>query len=163
LIAKAKTYANITIKEHFFAIEIITQHHMGHYVTRLTPDIQCYGVYVLNKEDDHINTILAKSTVMCTGGGGQVYRNTTNPTIATGDGIAMMYRACGRINNMEFVQFHPTALFNPQGENPDFLISEAVRGEGAVLRTVDGNKFMQKYDDRLSLAPRDIVARAIDK
>jgi L-aspartate oxidase len=163
LIAKAKTYANITIKEHFFAIEIITQHHMGHYVTRLTPDIQCYGVYVLNKEDDHINTILAKSTVMCTGGGGQVYRNTTNPTIATGDGIAMMYRACGRIINMEFVQFHPTALFNPQGENPDFLISEAVRGEGAVLRTVDGKRFMQKYDDRLSLAPRDIVARAIDK
>lgn len=163
LIEKAQSFKNIVLKEHYFTVEIITQHHMGRYVTRSNPNIQCYGVYALNKENDHIDTILAKSTVMCTGGGGQIYRNTTNPTIATGDGMAMMYRACGRIANMEFVQFHPTALFNPQGENPDFLISEAVRGEGAILRTVDGKTFMEKYDDRLSLAPRDIVARAIDK
>ncbi len=162
LIEKAETYPNITIQEHYFAIDIITQHHMGKIVTRLTPDIECYGTYALNKKTGEIDTILAKSTVMCSGGGGQVYRNTTNPTVATGDGMAMAYRANARLANMEFVQFHPTALFNPAGENPDFLISEAVRGEGAILRTVDGKTFMEKYDERLSLAPRDIVARAID-
>lgn len=162
LIEKAESFPNITIQEHYFAIDIITQHHLGKIVTRLTPNIECYGTYALNKETGEIDTILAKSTVMCSGGGGQVYRNTTNPTVATGDGMAMAYRANARLANMEFVQFHPTALFNPAGENPDFLISEAVRGEGAILRTVDGKTFMEKYDDRLSLAPRDIVARAID-
>ncbi len=160
---KVGQYANIQVLEHFFAIDIITQHHQGRNVTRLTQDIECFGCYALNKETGEIETILAKATVMATGGAGQVYKNTTNPVIATGDGIAMIYRAKGRIANMEFIQFHPTALYNPEGDNPSFLISEAVRGEGAILRTTDGKEFMQKYDRRASLAPRDIVARAIDQ
>ncbi len=159
---KVKQYPNVRILEHYFALDIISQHHLGHNVTRLTPNIQCYGTYVLNKETQEIDTILAKITVMCTGGTGQIYKTTTNPVIATGDGIAMVYRAKGRIANMEFVQFHPTALYQTNGEKPDFLISEAVRGFGAILKTPHGEKFMYKYDDRLSLAPRDIVARAID-
>ncbi len=159
---QAKNYSNIEIHEHFFALDLITQHQLGYMVTRVTPDIECYGAYVLNKETGEIETILAKQTIVATGGAGQVYRNTTNPVIATGDGISMVYRAKGRLENMEFVQFHPTALYNPVGENPDFLVSEAVRGFGGILKTKDGNEFMQKYDERKSLAPRDIVARAID-
>ncbi|NNF35663.1 MAG: L-aspartate oxidase [Saprospiraceae bacterium] len=160
---KVKTYDNIEVLEHFFAIDILTQHHMGRNVTRLTPGVECYGCYALNYDTKDIETILAKVTVMCTGGAGQVYKSTTNPVIATGDGIAMMYRAKGRIANMEFVQFHPTSLYSNNGENPSFLVSEAVRGFGAILRTSDGEEFMHKYDRRKSLAPRDIVARAIDK
>ena len=159
---KVKTYDNITVLEHYFAIDILTQHHLGRNVTRLTPDVECYGCYALNKETHEIETFLAKATIMCTGGAGQVYKSTTNPVIATGDGIAMMYRAKGRLANMEFVQFHPTSLYNPAGDNPAFLVSEAVRGYGAILRTSDGEEFMQNYDKRKSLAPRDIVARAID-
>ncbi len=159
---KVKEYPNIKVLEHFFALDILTQHHLGRNLTRLTPDVACYGAYVFNKKTTQIDTILARTTVMCTGGTGQIYKNTTNPMIATGDGISMVYRAKGRIANMEFVQFHPTALYQTTGENPDFLISEAVRGYGAILRTPDGKEFMHKYDDRLSLAPRDIVARAID-
>lgn len=162
LIARAATMPNIEILEHYFALDIITQHHQGHNVTRLTPNIQCYGTYVLNKETNEIQKLLAKVTVMAAGGAGQVYRNTTNPVIATGDGIAMVYRAKGHIENMEFVQFHPTALFNPAGENPVFLVSEAVRGFGGILKSKEGEEFMHKYDPRGSLAPRDIVARAID-
>jgi L-aspartate oxidase len=162
LVAESKNHANIHIYEHYFAVDIITQHHLGLNITRVTPDIECYGCYALDKKTNKIDTILAKTTVMCTGGTGQVYKNTTNPIIASGDGIAMVYRAKGRVENMEFVQFHPTALYNPAGENPNFLVSEAVRGYGAILKTPKGEEFMEKYDARKSLAPRDIVARAID-
>jgi L-aspartate oxidase len=162
LVAESKRHTNIHIYEHYFAVDIITQHHLGHNITRVTPDIECYGCYALDKKTNKIDTILAKTTVMCTGGTGQVYKNTTNPIIASGDGIAMVYRAKGRVENMEFVQFHPTALYNPIGENPNFLVSEAVRGFGAILKTPNGEEFMGKYDPRKSLAPRDIVARAID-
>ena len=106
--------------------------------------------------------MLAGITVLASGGNGQVYRTTTNPAIATGDGVAMVYRAKGRIENMEFIQFHPTALFEPGLRGQAFLITEAVRGEGAVLRNQQGEAFMERYDDRKDLAPRDIVARAID-
>ena len=159
---KARQYSNIEFHEHYFAIDIITQHHLGRNITRLTPDIECYGAYVFNKNSKEIETILSRVTVIATGGAGQVYKATTNPVIASGDGIAMLYRAKGRVANMEFIQFHPTSLFNPAGENPAFLVSEAVRGFGGILRTSDGEEFMHKYDSRLSLAPRDIVARAID-
>ncbi|MEL7121161.1 MAG: L-aspartate oxidase [Bacteroidota bacterium] len=162
LMAKADEYPNIKILEHYFAVDVLTQHHLGYNITRLMPDIECYGAYVLNTHTNEMETFLAKITVVATGGTGQVYRNTTNPVIATGDGIAMVYRAKGWIENMEFVQFHPTALFNPAGENPVFLVSEAVRGYGGILKDAKGNEFMSKYDPRESLAPRDIVARAID-
>ncbi len=162
LLEKSAQLPNIEIQEHFFAVDIITQHHLGYNVTRLTPEIECYGAYALNKQTSEIEAILSKVTVIATGGTGQVYRNTTNPVIATGDGIAMAYRAKAHVENMEFVQFHPTALYNPAGENPVFLVSEAVRGFGGILKTRKGEEFMQKYDPRKSLAPRDIVARAID-
>ena len=161
LIETVKKHPNITVFENFFAVEIITQHHLGIIVTRYTPGIKCYGAYVLNEATGEVDTFLSKVTVMATGGCEAVYRNTTNPLVATGDGIAMVYRAKGAVKDMEFIQFHPTALFNP-GDRPAFLITEAMRGYGAVLRTQDGKEFMQKYDSRLSLAPRDIVARAID-
>lgn len=161
LIEKIRKNENIEIFENYFAIEILTQHHLGEVVTLHTPDIECYGAYVLNHQTNHIHTFLAKVTLMATGGIGSVYATTTNPEIATGDGIAMVHRARGVIQDMEFVQFHPTGLYNP-GERPTFLITEAIRGYGAVLRCKDGNEFMQKYDERGSLAPRDIVARAID-
>ena len=161
LIEAIKRHPNITIFNHHFAVEIITQHHLGIIVTRHTPGIKCYGAYVLNEDTGKVDTFLSKVTVMATGGCEAVYRNTTNPLIATGDGIAMVYRAKGAVKNMEFIQFHPTALFHP-GDRPCFLITEAMRGYGGVLRTLDGKEFMQKYDKRLSLAPRDIVARAID-
>lgn len=162
LMAEAKKYANIRVLEHHFALDLITQHHLGRMVIRVTPDIECYGCYALNKENGEIDTILSRATICCTGGGGQVYKATTNPVIATGDGVAMVYRAKGRVENMEFMQFHPTSLFNPAGENPSFLVSEAVRGFGGILKSADGEEFMHLYDERLSLAPRDIVARAID-
>ncbi len=161
LIKAVKQHPNITIFNHHFAVEIITQHHLGIIVTRHTPGIKCYGAYILNEETGQVDTFLSKVTLMATGGVGAVYRNTTNPLVATGDGIAMVYRAKGLVKDMEFIQFHPTALYHP-GDRPCFLITEAMRGYGGVLRTMDGKEFMQKYDKRLSLAPRDIVARAID-
>lgn len=162
LMAKADEFSNIEVLEHYFAVDIITQHHLGYMVTRLMPQIECYGAYALNKETGEIEKLLSKVTVIATGGAGQIYRATTNPVIATGDGIAMVYRAKGWVENMEFVQFHPTALYNPAGENPVFLVSEAVRGFGGILKNQNGEEFMHKYDERKSLAPRDIVARAID-
>ncbi len=162
LLQEAERHPSIRILEHYFTIDIITQHHLGYNVTRVTPDITCYGAYALNKVTGHIETFLAGHTVIAAGGAGQVYRHTTNPVIATGDGMAMVYRAKGRVRDMEFVQFHPTSLYNPAGENPSFLISEAVRGFGGILRAKDGDAFMKRYDPRESLAPRDIVARAID-
>jgi len=152
---------NIELVTHCFVVDLITQHHLGYLITKSTPDIECYGVYVLNLLTNKIEKILSRITVLATGGNGQVYRSTTNPTIATGDGVAMVYRAKGRIENMEFIQFHPTALYQP-GVNNAFLITEAVRGDGGILRNIHGEEFMHKYDARLSLAPRDIVARAID-
>ena len=161
LIERLRSHPNIDIYEHHFAVEIITQHHLGKIVTRRTPDITCYGAYILDEAAGRVDTFLAKATVMATGGVGAVYTTTTNPLVATGDGIAMVYRAKGTVKDMEFIQFHPTALYHP-GDRPSFLITEAMRGYGAVLRNLDGQEFMQKYDPRLSLAPRDIVARAID-
>jgi L-aspartate oxidase len=152
---------NIEIIKHWFVLDLITQHHLGYLVTKSTPDIECYGVYALDQHTSKIVTILSKVTLLATGGNGQAYRTTTNPTIATGDGVAMVYRAKGRIENMEFIQFHPTALFEP-GVSPSFLITEAVRGDGGILRNSRGEAFMEKYDVRRDLAPRDIVARAID-
>lgn len=137
LIRAVKQHPDIDIFENSFAVEIITQHHLGKIVTRRTPDITCYGAYVLDVATKKVNTFLSKVTVMATGGIGQVYTTTTNPSVATGDGIAMVYRAKGTVKDMEFIQFHPTALFHP-GDRPSFLITEAMRGYGAVLRTCDG-------------------------
>lgn len=161
LLQRAREHEHIEILENHFTVEIITQHHLGEYVNRRTPDITCYGAYVLDKANNSIDTILAKVTLMATGGAGNVYATTTNPSIATGDGIAMVYRAKGTIEKMEFIQFHPTSLYNP-AEKPSFLITEALRGFGGILKNARGEEFMHKYDKRLSLAPRDIVARAID-
>ncbi len=161
LIKAVRQNPYIDVFEHNFAIEIITQHHLGKIVTRRTPDITCFGAYVLDINAGVVNTFLSKITVMATGGVGAVYQTTTNPLVATGDGIAMVYRAKGTVSDMEFIQFHPTALYHP-GDRPSFLITEAMRGYGAVLRNLRGEEFMHKYDPRLSLAPRDIVARAID-
>ena len=161
LLDQVKKHPNIEILEDHFAIEIITQHHLGVEVNRKSTDITCYGAYVLNPDTNLVDTILSRITLIATGGAGHVYSTTTNPPIATGDGLAMVYRAKGTIENMEFIQFHPTALYNP-AEKPSFLITEALRGFGAVLKTTAGKEFMQKYDPRLALAPRDIVARAID-
>lgn len=161
LLARIHAHPNITICTHYFAVDIITQHHLGIEVKRSTPGVECYGAYVLNTRNGAVETILAKITLVATGGAGQIYRTTTNPVIATGDGVAFVYRAMGKVENMEFIQFHPTALYHP-GQSPSFLISEAVRGFGAVLKTQDEKEFMHLYDERGSLAPRDITARAID-
>jgi len=162
LLKSIKKHPNITLWENKFAIDLITQHHLGHIINRGQADIECFGAYVLDPKTKKVETVLAKSTLIATGGAGNVYHNTTNPPVATGDGIAMVYRAKGMVENMEFIQFHPTSLYNP-GEKPSFLISEALRGFGAILKNHKGESFMEKYDERGSLAPRDIVARSIDK
>ncbi len=158
---KIKNHPNIVVLEDNLAIDLITQHHKGKLVKRKDKDITCFGAYTLDKKSGKIKTIFAKTTLLATGGIGNVYQTTTNPTLSTGDGIAMAYRAKAHIDNLEFVQFHPTSLYNP-GEKPSFLITEAMRGAGAELITKKGESFMHKYDKRGSLAPRDIVARAID-
>ncbi len=161
LVERAKRHPNIEILEHQFAIDILTQHHRGELVKKSTPNIECYGAYVLNLKLKKVYTLMSKVTVLATGGVGNIYHTTTNPLVSTGDGIAMVHRAKGVIKNMEFIQFHPTSLYNP-GERPSYLITEALRGFGAVLRTRDRKEFMQKYHPLASLAPRDIVARSID-
>ena len=162
LMEAVRNCPDIEILENHFAVEIITQHHLGVRVTRRTPDIECYGAYVLNPKTGKVDTYLSRVTLMATGGTGAIYATTSNPNIATGDGIAMVHRAKGKIKDMEFVQFHPTVLYNPKETHPAYLITEAMRGYGGILRLPNGEEFMQKYDEHLSLAPRDIVARAID-
>ncbi|MDB5198144.1 MAG: nadB [Chitinophagaceae bacterium] len=162
LLAAIKNKPNINLITHCFVVDIITQHHLGFLVTKATPDIACYGVYVINMQTNKIEKIISNITLLAAGGNGQAYRTTTNPAIATGDGVAMIYRAKGRIENMEFIQFHPTALYEVGVAGQSFLITEAVRGDGAILRNNKGEAFMERYDARKDLAPRDIVARAID-
>lgn len=161
LLHQVHSHSNISVLPHHFAIDILTQHHLGKEVNSRTEGIECYGAYVLDEKTGEVETILALQTMIATGGAGHVYATTTNPIIATGDGIAMVYRAKGKVENMEFIQFHPTSLYLPS-EHPSFLITEAMRGAGAILKTKDGEEFMLRYDSRGNLAPRDIVARAID-
>ncbi len=159
MVKNVRNHPNISVFEHHFAMELLTEHHLGKKVKYLKK-IHCFGAYVLDEATETVHRMLAKTTVLASGGAGAVYAKTTNPDIATGDGIAMAYRAKAKISNMEFVQFHPTALNVPESDN--FLISEALRGHGAILRNSDGEAFMDLYDSRKDLAPRDIVARAID-
>ncbi len=161
LMLKVKENPNIDIFEHHFAIEVLTQHHLGEKVNRHTGGIECYGAYVVDTKTKKVYTFLSKVTIVATGGAGHVYQATTNPEGATGDGIAMVYRAKGTIEGMEFVQFHPTSLYDPKSK-PSFLITEALRGYGAILKNISGEEFMKRYDNRGALAPRDVVARAID-
>lgn len=156
---------NIQIMENSLAIDLITEHHITARKEK-SDNINCWGAYVFDCLKNEVYKIVSKATVLASGGLGQVYLHTTNPLIATGDGFAMAYRAGAVMANMEFIQFHPTSLYTTKDikefESKSFLISEAVRGFGGLLRTKDGELFMHKYDDRKELAPRDIVARAID-
>ncbi len=156
LVQRAKEASNLTIFENFIAIDIITLHKLGH----TQQDNRAVGLYVLDEQNEKVHTFLAPFTALACGGAMKAYLYTSNPDIATGDGIAMAYRAGCRVANMEFNQFHPTCLYHPQARS--FLITEAMRGEGAYLRLPDGERFMLRFDERAELAPRDIVARAID-
>jgi L-aspartate oxidase len=151
---------NIDTLEHHFAMDLITRSKLQQGQSVAEGEDRVLGLYVLNTQNEQVETYSAKAVLLATGGIGQVYQYTTNPSIATGDGIAMAYRAGVEVRNMEFIQFHPTAFYTTASDR--FLISEAVRGEGAVLRNLKGQAFMSRYDPRKDLAPRDIVARAID-
>lgn len=161
LAERVMEHPNITVLDHHFAIDLLTQHHLGKLVKRSIPGTECYGAYVMNTKTGNIFTLLSKVTVLCTGGVGNIYHITTNPIVATGDGIAMAHRAKAKVRDMEYIQFHPTSLYNP-GERPSFLITEAMRGFGAILRKMNGEEFMHKYHPLGSLAPRDITARSMD-
>lgn len=156
LIHKVRNHPNITVLEYHMALDLIV-------TDKVRPDFarnRCLGAYVLDEKSNSIFTISAKATCLATGGHGKLYLYSTNPDLATGDGVAMAWRAGARVSNLEFMQFHPTCLYNPQAKN--FLITEAIRGEGGILLSRNGVRFMEKVDSRLELAPRDIVARAID-
>jgi len=158
LLSRVYQLKNVALLAHHFAIDLITEHHLEYPNPK---KLSCYGAYVLNEKTGEIITIEAESTLLASGGIGSVYGHTTNPVIATGDGIAMAYRAKAQIKDMEFIQFHPTSLYNPEG-GASFLISEAVRGLGAYLRNKNGYRFMPDYDKRAELASRDIVSQSID-
>jgi L-aspartate oxidase len=158
LLTKARAHPNISLRERWMAVDLITSRHLK----RDQGDVpsRCHGVYALDMDHKRVETLRASAVVLATGGVGKVYRYTSNPDTATGDGIAMAWRAGCRVGNMEFIQFHPTCLYHPQERS--FLITEALRGEGGHLKLPDGTRFMRAHDPRLELAPRDIVARAID-
>ena len=158
LLAKARAHPNISLRERWMAVDLITTRHLGREHGDAPP--HCHGVYALDMERKRVETLRASAVVLATGGVGKVYRYTSNPDTATGDGIAMAWRAGCRVGNMEFIQFHPTCLYHPQERS--FLITEALRGEGGQLKLPDGTRFMSAHDARMELAPRDIVARAID-
>ena len=155
LLEKARSHRNIRMYERWMAIDLITSRHVLE-----SSGPQCLGVYALDIEHGRVETLPAAAVVLASGGAGKVYRYTSNPDTATGDGVAMAWRAGCRVANMEFIQFHPTCLYHPQDRT--FLITEALRGEGAILRLPDGTRFMPAHDSRAELAPRDVVARAID-
>ena len=155
LLDEARAHPNITLRERWMALDLITSRHL-----RREEQPRCYGIYALDIDRQRVETLPARAVVLATGGAGKVYRYTTNPDTSTGDGIAMAWRAGCRVGNMEFIQFHPTCLYHPQERS--FLITEALRGEGGQLKLPDGTRFMPAHDERAELAPRDIVARAID-
>jgi L-aspartate oxidase len=165
LLEEVKRHPNISLRERWMAVDIITPRHLHSKEQQAKAQAEeglsrCYGVYALDMDSQRVEALTAAAVVLATGGAGKVYRYTTNPDTSTGDGIAMAWRAGCRVGNMEFIQFHPTCLYHPQERS--FLITEALRGEGAHLKLPDGTRFMPQHDERGELAPRDIVARAID-